>query len=130
MADNIPLVDPAAVTITVPEPGTYGWADRPEKVRLRMIKASKHTQLVIGPIRKKTAHSAALKAMKELKKVKLSGSDKREIVVDLFLRGAEHAFRSIFPDEDSFRAFVRGMCNDAYAVLGKKVFGRSGCCCA
>lgn len=84
--------------------------------------------LRVGSIRKQDAHKVVLETMAALKKVRLKGSQKREVVVDAFLHGAESDFRSMFPSEEQFRSFVCKMVNDAYAALGSTVFGGGGCC--
>lgn len=125
---DVPLVPLDDVAAVVPRPGSHTWGARPAKIHKKMTAAAAKVTTVMPVVNKTTAHVACLTAMRELASAKLSGADKKAVVIDQFLHTAEHAFRNVFPDQAAFAGFVGKMVDDTYAVLGKKTFGRSGCC--
>jgi hypothetical protein len=119
----------SAAGVPLPQPGEYSWLGRDNlKLVRKMSAAAQRLQVTIPSVSKSTAYPECLRAMRALKNEKMTGKDKREVVIDIFLRGAAESFRAMFVDTDAFVMFVAKMCDDAYTALGGAVFGRSRCC--
>lgn len=114
----------------VPIEDPYPWAtgDRPKKLVNRLTAAADKLREKYPVVDKAGVHKTILCLMQALKDLKAPGADKREIVVNLVVRGAEAGLRELFPTLESFQIFVIAAVNDSFEALGARVFGRGGCC--